>query len=175
MPTPQWSGAEPARETYGAADDVVLVGMPADIPHTRVMLRESGHHAARQHVIDWTHRHTVLYTPLQCFWLPLAHVLANTVTHTIFLSPTNTDQHTYTLYILHKQNQTIFLSSTHTHTSPTNDLPSGAAGVDEPLSGGELRGETAAYECVQNTVTPVGHHRGVAGQLVSLQGWVDRR
>lgn len=96
-------------------------------------------------------------------------------THNISLSHKYRPTHVHTLHSTQTESNYISLFNTHTHTSPTNDLPSGAAGVDEPLSGGELRGETAAYECVQNTVTPVGHHRGVAGQLVSLQGWVDRR
>lgn len=57
----------------------------------------------------------------------------------------------------------------------TDDFASGAAGVDEPLSSAELWRETAADEGVQNAVTTVGHHRGVARQLVSLQGWGGKR
>jgi len=52
----------------------------------------------------------------------------------------------------------------------TDDFASGAARVDEPLPGGELWREAAADEGVQNAVTAVRHHRGVACQLVSLQG-----
>lgn len=40
----------------------------------------------------------------------------------------------------------------------TDDFSSGAAGVDEPLPGAELWGETAADEGVQNAVTTVRHH-----------------
>lgn len=57
----------------------------------------------------------------------------------------------------------------------TDDFASGAAGVDEPLSGAELRRETTADERVQNAVTTVGHDRGVARQLVSLQRWYRRQ
>lgn len=52
----------------------------------------------------------------------------------------------------------------------TDDFASGASGVDELLSGAELWREAAADEGVQNAVATVGHHRGVACQLVSLQG-----
>lgn len=52
----------------------------------------------------------------------------------------------------------------------TDDFASGASRVDELLPCAELWRETAADEGVQNTVTAVGHHRGVACQLVSLQG-----
>lgn len=52
----------------------------------------------------------------------------------------------------------------------TDDFASGAARIDEPLPSAELRRETGADEGVQNTMTTISHHRGVAGQLVSLQG-----
>ena len=51
----------------------------------------------------------------------------------------------------------------------TDDFASRAARVDEPLSSAELWRETAADEGVQNAMTAVGHHRGVAHQLVFLQ------
>lgn len=89
------------RSVPGATDDVVLKGMPADVPHTGVMARQSGHHAARQDVVN-------------------------------------------------------------------DDLSSGAAGVDEPLSGAELGGEAAADECVQDAVAAVRHHRSVAREFVFL-------
>lgn len=86
-----------------AADDVVLIRVPTDVPHTRVMARQSGDHVACQYVIN-------------------------------------------------------------------DDFASGAARIDEPLPSAELRRETGADEGVQNTMTTISHHRGVAGQLVSLQG-----
>lgn len=45
--------------THRAADDVVLVWVPADVPHTRVMARQSGDHGARQDVINWTDTQTM--------------------------------------------------------------------------------------------------------------------
>lgn len=45
-------------KTHRAADDFVIVGVPADVPHTRVMTRQPGHHHASQDVVDWTHTHT---------------------------------------------------------------------------------------------------------------------
>lgn len=44
----------------------------------------------------------------------------------------------------------------------TDDFSGGAARVDEPLPSAELWGEAAADERVQDAVTTVGHHRGVA-------------
>lgn len=46
-------------ETHGAADDVVLVGVPADVPHTGVVSRQLGHHRPRQHIVNCEHTHTV--------------------------------------------------------------------------------------------------------------------
>ena len=56
---------------------------------------------------------------------------------------------------------------------PTDDLAGGAARVDVAVAGGELRGEAAADQRVQNAVAAVRHHRGVARQLVSLQRCVQ--
>lgn len=61
-------------------------------------------------------------------------------------------------------------NNTATHCRLTDDFASGAARVDEPLPSAELWRETAADEGVKNAVTTVGHHRGVACQLVFLQG-----
>lgn len=52
----------------------------------------------------------------------------------------------------------------------TDDLASGAARVDEPLSRAELWREAAADEGVQDAVATISHDRGVARQLVLLQG-----
>lgn len=38
--------------THGAADDVVLVRMPADVPDARVVAGQLGDHSARQHVVN---------------------------------------------------------------------------------------------------------------------------
>ena len=48
--------------THRAAEDAVLVRVPGHIPHTGLVLRQPGHNAAGQHVIDWTHTHTQLET-----------------------------------------------------------------------------------------------------------------
>lgn len=44
--------------THRAADDVVLVRVPTDISHARVVAHQSGYHRAGQHIVDWTHTHT---------------------------------------------------------------------------------------------------------------------
>lgn len=41
--------------THRAADDVVLIWVPTDVPHTGVMTRQSGDHAARQYIINCTY------------------------------------------------------------------------------------------------------------------------
>lgn len=44
--------------THRAADDVVLIRVPADVPHTGLVAGQSGDHAARQYIIDCTNTHT---------------------------------------------------------------------------------------------------------------------
>lgn len=46
------------KSTHGAADDVVLVRVPTDVPHTRIVTRQSGDHGACQHVVNYKHTHT---------------------------------------------------------------------------------------------------------------------
>lgn len=41
--------------THRAADDVVLIRVPSDVPHTCIMAGQSGDHGARQYVINCTH------------------------------------------------------------------------------------------------------------------------
>lgn len=120
------------RGTHGAADDVVLVRVPTDVPHARVVARQSGDHGARQDVVNWT--------DAQNDSKPLRHLCR------------------------------ISRPCSIEFVTLTDDFAGGAARVDEPLSGGELGGEAAADEGVQDAVAAVRHHRGVAGQLVSLQG-----
>lgn len=130
--------------THRAADDVVLVRVPTDISHARVVAHQSGYHRAGQHIVDWTHTHT----------------------HRVQL-------------IFDSSNITLCISSrrlccrlhTDRHTqSLTDDFARGTAGVDESLPSAELWWETAAYQGVEDAMTSVGHHWGVACQLVSLKG-----
>lgn len=40
-------------DTHGAAYDVILVRVPADVSHTRLVTRQSGHNLARQNIINY--------------------------------------------------------------------------------------------------------------------------
>lgn len=62
--------------THRAADDVVLVRVPTDVPHARVMARQSGDHSTCQHIINyedtqintshWSHPFNCCHTRQNC-------------------------------------------------------------------------------------------------------------
>lgn len=83
--------------THRAADDVVLVRVPTDISHARVVAHQSGYHRAGQHIVDWTHTHT----HRGFNWFSILQILLCASAHADFVAVyTLTDTHSHLLTIL---------------------------------------------------------------------------